>query len=80
MSRAHNFVERMQAGKDAAAHARHRGRATGGKARLHEKPQPTVTGYEYERMNARARWEGTRIDAHEDYCRAVYPERYEGLS
>lgn len=79
MSRANNFVERMQAGRDAAAHARHRGRATGGKARLHAAPV-IVEGWEFHRQNERCKWEGRRVDIVEDFRRLVFPERYEDLS
>jgi hypothetical protein len=79
MSRANNFVERMAAGKEAAAHARHRGRAYGGKVRLHAKPSPQLTGWEFTRANARCRWQGVRIDALEGYQRVAYPERYEEI-
>jgi hypothetical protein len=68
----------MQAGKDAAAHARHRSRATGGKARLHAKVI-TIYGWEFDRVNAKCRWEGQRADILEDYRRAVFPERYSEL-
>jgi hypothetical protein len=79
VSRANNFVERMAAGRDRAAHLRHRGLATGGKARMHPKPNPTITGWEYDRQRNVASWKSARADVLEGYRRAVFPDRYEYL-
>jgi hypothetical protein len=66
----------MEAGKAPAQHRRNRGLATGGKARLHARALP-LAGWEFDRVNAKCRWEGRRADIVEDYRRAVFPERYD---
>ena len=79
MSRANNFVERMAAGREAAAIARHRGRAYGARVRLHEKPSPTITGWEYERQRNLASWRFARGEAIEQFRFDVYGDQWEGL-
>lgn len=73
------FTERMEAGRDAAAHHRHRGLHTGASAQ----------GWDYARRESEAgTWDhhhdktlhGFRWavdEAAEDYRRAVFPERYD---
>lgn len=79
MALANGFVERMQTARDCAAHKRHRGLATGGKARLHARHNPEISARDRKHEELKAYWTGRMANAQEAYNRAAFPERYEGL-
>lgn len=75
------FTERMEAGRDAAAHRRHRGLHTGKSAEGWDRPR-TYDGadtWEGVKANAVLRWELARDEALAIYASAMFPERYADL-
>jgi hypothetical protein len=79
------FVDRMNAGRDAAAARRHKGLSTGkAAAGWNAKPRPAEVDageWHYERERIGVAWYMAKSAALDVYVMAVFPERYrEGVT
>lgn len=72
-----DFLDRMQAGRDAAAARRHRGESTGKSAPGWDRKviYPPAGTWGAKRLETRARWKADKGGAHAIYVRLVFPER-----
>jgi hypothetical protein len=72
------FLERMNAGRDAAAARRHRGLSTGADAKgwAWKRPEVQAGTWEATRLTTRQAWRSDRSAALAIYQRDVFPERF----
>lgn len=76
-----DFLDRMEAGRDAAAYRRHRGLTTGTSAAGWDAPRSYDAADSWHGVLhvARLRWELARDEALQAYASLMFPERYDDL-